>query len=111
MPSRRRDHSFQIAGAIHHDDGEDEGCDEANGYRAHQRSRHDHSWVLALLCQMYRTINTGIHIVWRNETSEKGDAVGPATLVKESRPHRLGGLKMRCGPHEASDNDYKETTD
>jgi hypothetical protein len=111
IPSRCRDYSLKIAGAIHHDDGEDERCNEADGHGAHQRSGDDHPWVLAFLCQMYRTIDTGIHVVRRDETSEERDAVGPATIVQESSPHRLGRLEMRRGSHEASDDDHNKTPD
>lgn len=58
---------------------------------------------------MHCTIDTGVHVIRRDETREERNAIGPAIVVEEVRPHGLRWLKVRCGSSKASHHDHKKT--
>jgi hypothetical protein len=80
---------FQVTGAVHHCDREGERGNETNANSAHQSPRDNDGSILTVFSQVYRSVDTSIHVVWCDEASQERDAVGPAALVEKRCPHKF----------------------
>lgn len=64
LPSRSGYYGFQVGRAVHHDDAENEGGYEPNDDSAHQSPRYNNSSIFAFFSQVYRAVDTCVHVVW-----------------------------------------------